>query len=228
MERSALAGRRILVTGAEGRIGTATCAHLSALGASVTALSLPAEGEQVVEQAADRVLHGDTRDDEVVQQALEGVELVVHLAAIPAPHLADWTTVFSTNVVSTFTVLAHAGERGVRRAVIASSINAYGGPFNSRDVLPAYYPLDERLPADLDDPDSAPAGDRAAAAAGLTGRRFAPPVRPSVPSREGQRELTASATTRTPSLRTPVPTLTIRLGSSPDSSAPSPLDITQT
>ena len=152
MERSALAGRRILVTGAEGRIGTATCEHLSALGASVTALSLPAEGGQVVEHAADRVVHGDTRDDAVVQQALEGVELVVHLAAIPAPHLADWTTVFSTNVVSTFAVLAHAGERGIRRAVIASSINAYGGPYNSHDVLPAYYPLDERLPADLDDP----------------------------------------------------------------------------
>jgi nucleoside-diphosphate-sugar epimerase len=151
-QRSALAGRSILVTGAEGRIGTATCEHLSALGASVTALSLPGDGQEAVEHTADRVVHGDTRDDEVVDEALEGADLVVHLAAIPAPHLADWTKVFSTNVVSTFNVLAHAGERGVRRAVIASSINAYGGPFNSHDVLPAYYPLDERLPADLDDP----------------------------------------------------------------------------
>lgn len=123
-QRSALAGRTVLVTGPEGRIGSATCKHLASLGASVAALSLPEEG----------------------------VELVVHLAAIPAPHLADWTTVFSTNVVSTLNVLTHAGEQRIRRAVIASSINAYGGPFNSRDVLPAYYPLDERLPADLDDP----------------------------------------------------------------------------
>ena len=151
-QRSELAEQSILVTGAEGRIGTATCEHLSARGASVTALSLPGDGQEVVEHTADRVVHGDTRDDEVVGEALEGVDLVVHLAAIPAPHLADWTKVFSTNVVSTFNVLAHAGERGVRRAVIASSINAYGGPFNSHDVLPAYYPLDERLPADLDDP----------------------------------------------------------------------------
>jgi nucleoside-diphosphate-sugar epimerase len=151
-QRSDLVGRTILVTGAEGRIGTATCAHLSGLGASVTALSLPGDGRETVEQQADRVLHGDTRDDDVVQEALAGVELVVHLAAIPAPHLADWTRLFSTNVVSTFTVLAHAGERGLRRVVIASSINAYGGPFNSHDVLPAYYPLDEHLPADLDDP----------------------------------------------------------------------------
>ena len=147
---SGLAGRTVLVTGAEGRIGSATCAHLTALGASVTALSLPRE--DAAEVAADRVLHGDTRDDDTVREALEGVELVVHLAAIPSPDLADWTTVFSTNVVSTFTVLAHAGERGVRRAVIASSINAYGGPYNSHAVLPAYLPLDERMPADLDDP----------------------------------------------------------------------------
>jgi nucleoside-diphosphate-sugar epimerase len=150
-ERSGgLAGRRVLVTGAEGRIGSATCAHLSALGASVTALSLPADDPPEV--AADRVLHGDTRDDDDVLAALEGVELVVHLAAIPSPDLAEWTTVFSTNVVSTFTVLTRAAERGVERAVIASSINAYGGPFNSHPVLPAYFPLDERLPADLDDP----------------------------------------------------------------------------
>lgn len=149
-EQSSLAGRSILVTGAEGRIGSATCERLTSLGAHVTALSLPRE--DAPEVAAERVLHGDTRNDDDVRAALDGVELVVHLAAIPSPELADWTTVFSTNVVSTFTVLAHAGERGISRAVIASSINAYGGPYNSHDVRPAYYPLDERLPADLDDP----------------------------------------------------------------------------
>lgn len=116
----------------------------------MTALSLPTEDAQEV--AADRVLQGDTREDTDVVAALEGVELVVHLAAIPSPDLADWTTVFATNVVSTFTVLERAADRGVRRAVIASSINAYGGPYNSHPVLPAYFPLDERLPADLDDP----------------------------------------------------------------------------
>ncbi len=149
-QRHGLAGRRVLVTGADGTIGSVTCERLTGLGARVTALSLPRDDAPQVQ--AERVLHGDTRDDEAVDAALDDVELVVHLAAIPSPELADWTTVFSTNVVSTFTVLAHAGERGIRRAVIASSINAYGGPFNSHDVRPAYYPLDEQLPADLDDP----------------------------------------------------------------------------
>jgi nucleoside-diphosphate-sugar epimerase len=58
---------------------------------------------------------------------------------------------FRSNVVSTFNVLAQAGALGIDRAVIASSINAYGVPFNPHDVLPAYFPLDEKLPSDVAD-----------------------------------------------------------------------------
>ena len=129
--RSALAGRSILVTGAEGRIGTATCEHLSALGASVTALSLPGEGQEVVEHRADRVVHGDTRDDEVVDEALEGAELVVHLAAIPRRTWPTGPRCSRPTSCRPSTSSPTLASRGVRRAVIASSINAYGGPFNS-------------------------------------------------------------------------------------------------
>jgi nucleoside-diphosphate-sugar epimerase len=73
------------------------------------------------------------------------------LAAIPHPSLGTPAAVFGTNVVATFTVLAQAGAAGVRRAVIASSINAFGVPMNSHDVAPGYYPLDEDIPADIDD-----------------------------------------------------------------------------
>lgn len=143
--------RRVLVTGAEGNIGSAVCEHLTSLGLSVTGFSLASVGEPPT-IAAETVIHGDTRSEDEVAEAMADVDAVVHLAALPSPHLASWPTVFATNVVSTFTVLAAAGGRKLRRAVIASSINAYGGPFNSHRVLPAYYPLDEQLPADLDDP----------------------------------------------------------------------------
>jgi nucleoside-diphosphate-sugar epimerase len=36
--------------------------------------------------------------------------------------------------------------------VIASSINATGIPFNPHGILPAYFPLDEKIPADVGDP----------------------------------------------------------------------------
>ena len=132
-----LSGRRVVVTGSDGRIGSVVVTHLQDLGATVTGVTAP---------------DMDTTEAGAMDAVMEGVDLVVHLAAIPAPHLAPWPEVFTDNVVSTFNVLTGAARNGVGRAVIASSINASGIPMNSHDVLPAYFPFDELLPADIDDP----------------------------------------------------------------------------
>lgn len=150
MTEHQLTGSRVLVTGADGTIGTAVCDRLSRFGALVTALFLPRESG-IAHPRADRILHGNTTDPAVVGEALEDADLVVHLAAIGHPHLAAPAEIYRTNVISTFNVLTQAGEQGIRRAVIASSINATGIPFNSHDVLPSYYPVDEQLPVDHDD-----------------------------------------------------------------------------
>ncbi|MEU4197125.1 NAD(P)-dependent oxidoreductase [Kribbella sp. NPDC026611] len=143
-----LNGRRVLITGATGRIGLTTAHHLAEAGAFVTTLS--SLGHPALR--ADRVLIGDTRAEADVAEALRGVDLVVHLAALAHPDLGTPYEVHSTNVVSTFNVLAQAGALGIRRAVIASSINATGVPLNPHKPMPAYYPLDEKLPFDIADP----------------------------------------------------------------------------
>jgi nucleoside-diphosphate-sugar epimerase len=140
-------GSRVLVTGADGLIGRAVTEHLVLGGVKVTALSLGFEGDC----AADRVIAADARDEAAVEGALEGVDAVVHLAAIPHPTLGTPAEVYGTNVVATFTVLAKAGERGVRRAVVASSVNAFGVPMNSHRVQPEYFPIDEEIASDIDD-----------------------------------------------------------------------------
>jgi nucleoside-diphosphate-sugar epimerase len=144
---SSLTGRRVLVTGAAGRIGSVTTRHLTELGALVTALTIVEDPSL----KADRIVIGDTRSEDDVADALTDVELVVHLAALPHPNTGTPYDVYATNVVSTFNVLAQAGALGIGRAVVASSINAYGVPFNPHDVLPAYYPLDENIPSDVAD-----------------------------------------------------------------------------
>lgn len=138
---------RVLVTGADGAIGRAVTERLVELGVGVTALSLGFEHPS----AADRVIAADARDEDAVARALADVDAVVHLAAIPHPSLGTPAAVFGTNVVATFTVLAEAAERGIRRAVIASSINAFGVPMNSHPVQPAYFPVDEDIPVDIAD-----------------------------------------------------------------------------
>jgi nucleoside-diphosphate-sugar epimerase len=139
--------KRVLVTGADGSIGRAAVDGLQAAGYDVTGLSLRYDRAST----ADRPLVGDARSADDVAAALDGVDAVLHLAAIPHPSLGTPEEVFETNVAATFNVLAQAGQRGIGRAVIASSINAFGVPMNVNEVEPAYYPLDEEVEADIAD-----------------------------------------------------------------------------
>jgi nucleoside-diphosphate-sugar epimerase len=139
--------KRILVTGAAGMIGRAVTRHFADLQIPVTALVLDDPGDL----PADRVVVGDAEDRDVVTDALDGVDAVVHLAAIPLPTLDTADQVFRTTTAATFTVLDAAGERGVRQTVIASSINAVGLRFGPRPVHPDYLPFDERLPTQAAD-----------------------------------------------------------------------------
>jgi len=137
----------VLVTGADGKIGRAVVDDLLARGIAVTALSLGWSRPS----PADRVITGDATDEADIAGALADVDGVVHMAAIAHRDLAPPYEVFRTNTDATFNVLAQAGERGIRRAVIASSINAFGVPMHRERLLPAYFPIDEDIPYALDD-----------------------------------------------------------------------------
>ena len=147
MSSSASPPTRVLVTGAAGKIGSATTRYLAGRGIAVTALSVAGP----FPPEADRFVIADATSPGGYAQALDDVDAVVHLAAIPHPNLGTPYEVFRTNVLSTFAVLSEAGERGVKRAVIASSINALGFPLNRHRPLPAYFPLDEEMPTDPED-----------------------------------------------------------------------------
>lgn len=145
--KGAVSPERVLVTGAAGKIGRVVTSLLVERGIPVTALSI--EFPQPV--AADRVLVGDATDEQDVAAALEGATAAVHLAAMPSRDSGEPYEVYRTNVNATFNVLSQAARRGIRRAVIASSINAFGVPMNHHDVMPAYFPIDEEIPSDIDD-----------------------------------------------------------------------------
>lgn len=139
---------RILVTGGEGLVGRAVVARLLTAGHPVTTLTLP----HATPHEGVRVVRGDARDPGAVREALVDVAAVAHLAAIPTPRGRPATEVFGNNVLATFSVLWTAAEAGVRRLVIASSVNVMGLRFNPHRPLPARYPIDETTPADVADP----------------------------------------------------------------------------
>lgn len=138
---------RVLVTGADGKIGHAVVADLIERGVAVTALSREWESPS----QADRVVTGDATVEADVARALDGADAVVHLAALAHRDAGRRYEVYRTNTDATFNVLAQAGSLGIARAVIASSINAFGIPMHRKSLLPAYFPIDEQIPYDLDD-----------------------------------------------------------------------------
>lgn len=96
------------------------------------ALALDAEGWTVrgVDRAPGRWtdIVGDLRDERVCRAAVHAADVVVHAAALHAPHVglvadAEFRAV---NVTATEALLDRAGASGVRRVVYISSTSVYG------------------------------------------------------------------------------------------------------
>ena len=88
-------------------------------------------------------LHGDLTSPETCRQAVEGVEVVYHLAALPSVprSMEDPWGSYHHNVTATMQLLLAAREAGVRRVVYSSSSSVYG----DTPVLPKAEPV-EPLP----------------------------------------------------------------------------------
>ncbi len=131
---SAWRGRRVLVTGAGGFIGSHLAERLAQAGARTRALvRYTAAGtwgwleESPAREELD-VVAGDVRDRDTLQRAVEGVEVVFHLAAligIPYSYHAPESYV-RTNVEGTLNVLREAQRSGVGLVVQTSTSEVYG------------------------------------------------------------------------------------------------------
>jgi UDP-glucose 4-epimerase len=131
-------GKQVLVTGADGFIGSHLVERLVADGANVRAFCLyNSQGSwgwldtasEEVRRAID-VRLGDIRDANFVAEATAGVDVVMHLAAliaIPYSYRAPQSFV-DTNVHGTLNVLEAARKHRVSRVIVTSTSEVYGTP----------------------------------------------------------------------------------------------------
>jgi len=114
---------RVLVTGAAGAIGRPVVEALKIRGHEVRGFDLvPSEGGVV----------GDLGDRDAVRRAMSGMDSVVHLGAVPND--APLETLVGPNILGVAHVLDAAREHGVRRVILASSIQVVGRPPPGRRV----------------------------------------------------------------------------------------------
>lgn len=149
--------KKILVTGADGFIGSHLTEELVKKGYEVKAFvyynsfntwgwldTLPQELMDHIE-----VFQGDIRDPNGVKEAMKGCHAVFHLAALIAIpfsyHSPD--TYVDTNIKGTLNVLQAARDLGAQRALVTSTSEVYG--------TAQYVPIDEKHPYQGQSPYSA-------------------------------------------------------------------------
>lgn len=149
--------RKVLVTGADGFIGSHLTEELIKDGYEVRAFTLynsfntwgwldsfPAETLKRIE-----IFTGDVRDPNAVRAALEGMDAVLHLAAliaIPYSYRAPDAYV-DTNIKGTLNVLQAARDLKTQRILVTSTSEVYG--------TAQYVPIDEKHPFQGQSPYSA-------------------------------------------------------------------------
>ncbi len=148
---------RVLVTGADGFIGSHLTEELVKSGEKVTAFclynsfgtlgwidTLPKEIRSEIE-----IFTGDVRDPNGVRTAMRGQQRVFHLAALIAIpfsyHSPD--SYVDTNIKGTLNVLNAARELGAERVMVTSTSEVYG--------TAQYVPIDEKHPFQGQSPYSA-------------------------------------------------------------------------
>jgi nucleoside-diphosphate-sugar epimerase len=119
---------KILVTGGAGFIGSSLADAFLAQGHQVRVLDDLSTG--FVDNVPDRaeLVEGEVSDRAAVAKAVDGVEVVFHLAAhrAVARSVEDPLATDTANTHGTLTVLKAALDAGARRVVYASSSSVYG------------------------------------------------------------------------------------------------------
>ncbi|MDP2370716.1 UDP-glucose 4-epimerase GalE [Rhodoferax sp.] len=159
-EFDATSGRRVLVTGGAGYIGSHTCLELLQAGHHVTVLdnlcNSSLESLKRVESLAGRSLtfmQGDIRDFELLRRVLVGpnnecpaFDAVVHFAGLKAvgESVSQPLAYFDNNLSGTVCLLRAMTEAGVKTLVFSSSATVYGDP--------ASVPISEDFPRSATNP----------------------------------------------------------------------------
>lgn len=155
MEFRDIDGRKVLVTGAGGFIGSHVAETFVRAGARTRALvHYRSDGSRGWLDRSDvreemEILAGDVRDRSLVDRAVRGTDIVVHMAAligIPYSYRAPASYV-ATNVLGTLNVLEACRESGIGRLVHTSTSEVYGSA--------RYVPMDEGHPLQGQSPYSA-------------------------------------------------------------------------
>ncbi|MGD0943833.1 MAG: hopanoid-associated sugar epimerase [Acidimicrobiales bacterium] len=119
-------GDRVLVTGADGFIGSAVTRALLARGVELVALLQPGVPHSNLDGLAVEPFVADLRDRSAVLAAAEGCRMIFHVAAIYRFWARDAADFYEVNVGGSLNVINAARAAGVERVVYTSTVGTIG------------------------------------------------------------------------------------------------------
>jgi NAD(P)-dependent dehydrogenase (short-subunit alcohol dehydrogenase family) len=119
------ARRRVLVTGAAGRIGSYFAEH-SKHKYDMRLMVQGTEEEIDKIRAWGEVVEADLSNLDRLKEVCQGIDTVVHMAGDPSPS-ATWQELLDANIIGTYNIFVAAKAAGCRRVIHASSIHAVSG-----------------------------------------------------------------------------------------------------
>ena len=134
----------VLVTGANGFLGSAVVRALLADGAAVRALVRSGSDRRNLDGLDVEIAEGDLTDRDSLRRAAAGCRSVYHVAADYRLWVADPKPMYRANVDGSVNVLEAAAEAGAQRMVYTSSVAVLG-------IRSDRTPADEDTPVTLDD-----------------------------------------------------------------------------
>ncbi len=129
---------KVAVTGGSGKAGRAVVRDLLDHGYQVVNVDMAAPAQMLT-----RFRQVDLTNLGEVFEVLNGVDAVVHLAAIPNPDRYSPGHIFHNNTMGCYNVFSAAMQLKLSRVVWASSETTLGLPFDRQP--PVYAPIDETL-----------------------------------------------------------------------------------
>jgi nucleoside-diphosphate-sugar epimerase len=131
---------KLVITGCKGRLGSVVMSYAQTQGAQVLGVDNAGIGN------FHDTISADMTDLGQVYDVLHGADAVIHLAAIRDPRLHPAAKTFMTNVGSTYNVFLAASHLGIKRIVVASSIQLSHVVSPRTPLHFKYFPIDEAHP----------------------------------------------------------------------------------
>ncbi len=133
--------KRVLITGGAGFLGPVIVKQLIAKGYDVIAIVRKSSDLSQLTHPQIQLIHGDIRDEKVLEKAVKQSTIVIHAAATL---MGSWNQFYETNIQATENLIKLSVLYNIQKFIYVSSISVYAhSKYKSNVIIDENYPYED-------------------------------------------------------------------------------------